>query len=191
MLFRKLNLFRPNVLLQKNRTIFGFIEHAFNAVDFDRLETVGPDRLCAEWILKNGGAVRITTASDTLINDYNDLPDESVKFYVTEVDATKSAITAIGFDHFQNCKHIERIKLDRCNHMTNEALQRLIYLRKTLTHLQVSRCYNVKDSGLRSIGRLVQLRQLIIYGLIAVKNVKSIETQLKIVLPNCRFDVKK
>lgn len=191
MLFRKLNPFRSYVPLQKNRTIFGFIEHAFNAVDFDRLETVGPDRLCAEWILKNGGAVRITTASDTLIRDYNDLPDESVEFYVTEVDATKSAITAIGFDHFQNCKHIESIKLDRCNHMSNEGLPRLIHVRQTLTTLQISRCYNVKDSGLRSIGNLVNLRRLIVYGLIAVKNVKAIEEELKHRLPDCRFDVRK
>lgn len=34
---------------QQMRNFFGYLRVAFNKVDAQRLEEVGPDRLCAEW----------------------------------------------------------------------------------------------------------------------------------------------
>lgn len=88
-----------------------------------RLKTVGPDRLCAEWILKNGGFVKFQGHKWT--TDYNVLPAENYRYLIEEVDATKSTIMAIGFDHFENCTAIKKITLKSCRHMENEAIEKL------------------------------------------------------------------
>lgn len=44
---------------QQSRRHIAFIRTAFNVVDCERLSCVGPERLCAEWMLKNDGKVRL------------------------------------------------------------------------------------------------------------------------------------
>ena len=82
------------------RNFFAYFRIAFNSVDEDRLKSVGPDRLCAEWLIKNGGIVRYKGHS-VPIEDYNHLPNNYQKLYLAEADATDSSIMAIGFDHFK------------------------------------------------------------------------------------------
>lgn len=71
------------------------------SVNKKRVEEVGPDRACAEWLLRNGASVRWKNAKDYLSN-YNSLPGVDQKFYIQGVDATDSAIHHYGFQHF--CK---------------------------------------------------------------------------------------
>ena len=49
---------RPKLLSGQNRGFFGWLLPFFNQVDKDRIDQVGPDRACAEWLLKNGAAVK-------------------------------------------------------------------------------------------------------------------------------------
>lgn len=186
-----LTLNAPNLnhfQLQFSRNFFGYFRIAFNRVDKDRLESVGPDRLCSEWLLKNGGAVRFN--GKALQKDYNTLPPQNQREKIQEVDATESTIMAIGFEHFRNCDGINKIILHKCKHMENEALNELILLNNTLKHLQVSECYNVVDSGLKSLGQLTNLEKLIIFGMPYVKDIKAIEMELRSKLPKCDIDIK-
>lgn len=68
-------------------------------VDYNRIQSVGPDRACAEWLLRNGASVRWKGFSKHL-NDYNSLPSEETRYYIQAVDATDSGISHIGFPHF-------------------------------------------------------------------------------------------
>lgn len=67
----------------------------------ERIEEVGPDRACAEWLLRNGAFVQ-WKGSTEYVTDYNNLPLEEKRdqFFIKAVDATDSSIMGIGFPYF-------------------------------------------------------------------------------------------
>ncbi|KAJ6645465.1 ATP synthase subunit s, mitochondrial [Pseudolycoriella hygida] len=152
------------------------------------LKIVGPDRLCAEWVLKNGGFVRFENQKWTI--DYNALPAENYRYRIEEVDGTKSTIMAMGFDHFQNCTAIRKVTLKSCRYMENEALEKLGHLKESLCELEINGCYNVVDEGLQTLKQLTKLKKLSIENLPYVKNMKAVEEELQAALTNCVIEVK-
>lgn len=68
-------------------------------VDPSRIKEVGPDRACAEWLLRCGASLRWKN-SKTILNDYNSLPVTGGGQKIVEIDATDSAIMDCGFSHF-------------------------------------------------------------------------------------------
>ena len=78
------------------------------------LDEVGPDRACAEWLLKNGAAVKWAT-SERYLKDYNALPLSGIReLKIQEVDATDAAIMEIGFPYFNGLEHFEKLVLKNC-----------------------------------------------------------------------------
>ena len=69
----------------------------------DRIKKYGPDRVCAEWLLRCGAKVRWKDAG-YFFKDYNALPPTSTKLCIEEVDATDTAVMGIGFRHFRKLK---------------------------------------------------------------------------------------
>ncbi|KAL9918399.1 ATP synthase subunit s, mitochondrial [Glossina fuscipes fuscipes] len=173
------------------RSVWGFVAIAFNRVDMDRLMKVGPNRLCAEWLLKNGGAIRTKGNPDILLKNYNLLPPESDKFLIKVADATGSSIMKIGLQHFNGCKHIDTVIIHSCRHLEEDGLNDIVYLTQSLKVLQVSDCGNINDQGLMVIGKLKNLELLKIYHMPAVKNMENVKNQLQEMLPNCIMDIKK
>lgn len=137
-------------------------------------------------VLKNGGVVIFENG--TQHKDYNGLQTtfnvdgKSPKIHT--FDGSNSSIMAIGFDHFKGCK-IERVILDRCTHMENEALEKLGIIKDTLKDLRVTNCLNVEDSGLLTINQLSNLQKLTIYGFRYVKDFDGVIRQLQQSLPKC------
>lgn len=174
---------------QQTRSLFHWIYLRFNAVDEDRRKQFGPDRTCAEWILRNGGAIKWTNSQEYL-RDYNELPKEGTTIYVQEIDASDTTIMDNGFDHFQGCQHITKLILHNCNNIENKALEKLSYLEKTLQHLQVSSCGNISEDGLFKLNVLKKLKDLILFDLIAVKNKEKVLDTLKTQMPNCNIEFK-
>lgn len=174
----------------KNRThfkgpFFGFIWHAFNVLDAQRLAIVGPDRLCAEWILKNGGSIRFKTDPENWFTEYNELPEQSTQLTVKEIDASNTGITGLGFEHFRGCHQIDNIILHQCASIENAAINKLEIVAGSLKSLQISYCANVQDTGLSSIKQLINLEKLICFNLPQVKNLENVQKELSSALPNC------
>lgn len=70
----------------------------FNKPDPERIRRVGPDRACAEWVLRNGGKV-VWVGGQTLA-DYNMLPCDDHKVpKLAVIDATDASISHYGFSH--------------------------------------------------------------------------------------------
>ena len=82
---------------------------------YSRIKEVGPDRACAEWLLKNGAALKWAT-SDKFLKDYNSLPLSGFRqLKVQEVDATNAAIMEIGFPYFNGLEKFDKLILKNCS----------------------------------------------------------------------------
>lgn len=70
----------------------------FNKPDPKRIELVGPDRACAEWVLRNGG--KVVWEGGRKLADYNSLPSEEEGVpQLVEIDGSDSSISHYGFPH--------------------------------------------------------------------------------------------
>lgn len=98
-MFQKLS--GAKLFIPKNSQVRNFWEYVnmmFNKPDPKRIELVGPDRACAEWVLRNGG--KVVWADGKTLADYNILPPEDKGVpNVMEIDGTDSSISHYGFAH--------------------------------------------------------------------------------------------
>ncbi|KAL7306328.1 hypothetical protein TKK_0001755 [Trichogramma kaykai] len=168
------------------RHFFRWLTLVFNSIDQGRVEKLGPDRVCAEWLLRNGASVR-WKGSDDFLRDYNLLPKEDVKQYISAVDATSSSIHHCGFKHFNGCKYIEEIKLIDCLSIENDAMLSLAILKNSLKLLEVVNCKNITDEGLHHLSNLKNLTNLKLGGFPYVKNKNDVLNQLILSLPQCKI----
>lgn len=180
---------KPVLLQEFKRGLFYWVNLQFNVMDENRRNQLGPDRTCAEWILRNGGAVKWTHSSEVL-SDYNRLPKEETRVFLKEVDATDSSIMHNGFKHFQGCDHISKLILHKCNYMDDQALPELHYLKESLLYLQISSCPNITETGLSNLKGLTKLKQLMLFDLIGVKDLPKIVQALKPSLNVCNIQIK-
>lgn len=182
-------------------SFINYLTNTFNDMDYDRLRDVGSDRLCAEWILKNGGRVRLLDhkppppsendpkpAADpqpepsTFFVDYNDLPQPDTQpIRVKEIDASDSTITPIGCRHLRNCHHIDRIVLHNCRRLSD--VNRLRYVADSLRVLQISEC-PIGDEALMALAQLRRLQLLVCSRLAAVRDMNAVREHLKRQLPS-------
>lgn len=171
------------------RGFFYWLTIIFNRVDNERIQSVGPDRACAEWLLRNGASVRWKGFSEHLTN-YNNLPSEETRHYIQAVDATDSGISHIGFPHFVGCRYIDEIKLIRCFYLYNNALPRLSVLKDTLTTLEINDCTSITDEGLRSLKALKNLKTLKLAGMPYLEDKPLLRKELAEALPDCKIELK-
>jgi len=74
----------------------------FNEKSYDlkRVEEVGPNRACTEWLLKCGAHVKFVNWG-SYCNDYNKIPPGGFEAYkIEEIRAENSCIMARGFEYF-------------------------------------------------------------------------------------------
>ncbi|XP_076067364.1 ATP synthase subunit s, mitochondrial-like isoform X1 [Oratosquilla oratoria] len=85
------NWSRPQYF-EPSRKLWGWLNFIFNKVDENRIKEVGPDRACAEWLLRCGAGVKwLNYGSWT--KDYNSLPIGGAKMHkIEEIDGTDSAV---------------------------------------------------------------------------------------------------
>lgn len=190
----KLLQIRQQFLTISPRTFWWFVYAAFNRVDEERLREVGPDRICAEWILRNGGTISLADQPDDgsaeqLVTQYNSLPRHR-RCQVSGIFARDIAIMNLGFDHLLGCKQVRTVVLDNCAYMENDSLAKLSYVRQSLRHLEIRSCPMVETSGLLTLRSLDRLKTLTVTDVRAVRNLSEIERRLKDSLPQCEFNFK-
>lgn len=172
-----------------NKQLWEWINIMFNKVDEERLKLHGPDRTCAEWLLRNGASVK-WQGSDVFLTNYNRLPPEGTKLFIKEVDGTESSIKHYGFPHFDGCKYIDTLILNKCYHVEDKALEYLYLLEASLTYLQISSCRNISANGLLHLSKLRNLKKLILFDLPYVRNKQKTTSKLQEILPNCSIEFK-
>ncbi|XP_043275845.1 ATP synthase subunit s, mitochondrial [Venturia canescens] len=179
-----------NINIQPKRPLrFYYLTVVWNSVDEDRIKELGPDKACAEWLLRNGASVRWKGATDFL-DDYNVLQVSGTSQSIQAVYAEDASIHHIGFPHFSGCRHIDEIKLIKCGYIENPALRRLDILKDSLKHLEIIDCADLTDEGLKSLKNLTNLRILKLRGMPYVKDKSGVEKELSEALPNCTIEWK-
>ncbi|XP_041352813.1 ATP synthase subunit s, mitochondrial-like isoform X1 [Gigantopelta aegis] len=181
------NLISHNVKITK-RFLWGYLNSVFNRVDEDRLKQVGPDRACAEWLLRCGASIK-WKGLNHFEKDYNSLPGSNFdKYKIEEIDASKSAVMGIGFPHLNGLKHVRKIILHDCNYLYDDALSYLPLVKETLNSLQISSCGDISDEGLAHVCQLSNLKVLLMYDLPEVRNKSTVLKKLQGSLPKCNID---
>lgn len=177
------------IFVPRNKQVRHFWEYVnmmFNKPDADRIKQLGPDRACAEWVLRNGG--KVVWESGQKLANYNLLPPEGqpVPKLVT-IDGTDSSISHYGFPHLIGCEKLSNIILHNADYIDDRALKGLHFGENTLTHLQVSKCANVTDDGLKSLISLKKLEHLVLFNLISVENIEECKQYIQQHLSNCKI----
>lgn len=160
-------------------------DSVMNKVDDSRIRTVGPDRACAEWLLKCGAKVKWKNASHWE-KDYNTLPGGSFdKYKIEEIDATGSVVMFQGMVHLKGLKDVNKIIFCDCRYLYNSDIDFLRYTKNSLQHLEISKCGRITESGLiQYLSCLTNLKTLKLSELPGVKN-PEMHKLLTEILPNC------
>ena len=170
------------------RGLYGWLNSIFNRVDANRIKEVGPDRACAEWLIRCGASVKWIN-SKNFMKDYNSLPVGGGPMYkIEEVDATDAAIMEIGFPHFKNCVHLRKIKLKNCGYLEDASMRSIAYLlHENLAWLEVIQCHNISDEGLLALRKMKALKILHLENLTNVKEPQKVIASLEEALPKCQI----
>ena len=170
------------------RSFFAWLNHIFNRVDAGRIKDVGPDRACAEWLLRCGASVK-WKGMEKQLSDYNSLPVGNYRTLMIEtVDATDSAIMETGFPHFRDLEHFHKLKLRNCRYITDESIGHLVFITKDqLDWLELSDNGSVTDAGVAHLRKLYKLKYLKLGNLQGVDSPEGVFNKLKSALPNCEI----
>ncbi|XP_014289736.1 ATP synthase subunit s, mitochondrial [Halyomorpha halys] len=185
-----MNLLR-NVVPLKNstRSIWGSLNAIFNRVSKSRIDLVGPDRACAEWLMRNGAFVR-WKGQPGLVSHYNFLPldpEDKNPYFIEEISAVEASISHHGFDHFKGCNCILKIQFQKCWYLDDTCLKKLELLANSLIHLEIDQCTEITNQGLLHITSLSNLLTLKLGHLDGVKNLQESVKQINAKLPNCHI----
>ncbi|KAF9423583.1 hypothetical protein HW555_001138 [Spodoptera exigua] len=185
---RKVLRTTPRTFVPRNnqvRTFWEYVNMMFNKPDPDRIKQLGPDRACAEWVLRNGG--KVIWEGGKKLDDYNSLPPEGIPVpKLVTIDGTDSSISHYGFPHLIGCEKLSNIILHNADYIDDRALKGLSFGQNTLTHLQVSKCVNVTDAGLKSLVSLDKLEILLMFNLMSVENLQECKQYIQKHLPKCK-----
>ncbi|KAH0551346.1 ATP synthase subunit s, mitochondrial [Cotesia glomerata] len=182
--------------LPLKRSFFGWLIPVFNNVSKKKIQELGPNVACAEWLIRNGAAVKWKKISsnesridDKYLNNYDNLPKASggMEYVIYGVDATDSGISHEGFPHFDGCKYIAEMKLVNCLYVGNQALNYLNLLKNSLEYLQIENCGLITDDGLHYLTELINLKTLKLRNLPTIKDKNLIQDKLCNELKDCKI----
>lgn len=172
----------------QTRGFYKILTDITNRPDKDRIKEVGPNRACAEWLLRCGATFK-WKGFDRFQTDYHALPSSNFRVLVIEeVEAVEAGITYVGFEHFAGCEHIRRVRFHHCAYVDDECVLATVErLKGSLQQLELSSC-DISDTGLRHLTQLQKLAYLFLQDLPEVRNKTKCYTLLQEALPNCSID---
>jgi len=176
-------LLQPPLQPPPRRHIWGWLNSIFNKVDASRIDAVGPDRACAEWLLRCGAHFR-WRSQPSWQTDYNALgPGGGKKQFIEEINADDAGIMHIGFHHFRGLQSLRKIRFHYCGYLDDTALRYLHYLAHCLESLEISSCGNITLQGLRHLANLKRLKELRLYDLPEIEDRDACVRELQNLLP--------
>ncbi|BES93491.1 ATP synthase [Nesidiocoris tenuis] len=192
MLFKACKLLIPRPTFEK-RTFFGALNAIFNSVSTDRIKQVGPDRACAEWLMRNGAHIRWLGQED-FVAHYNSLPldpEEHGSYHIEEIFARDATISHHGFPHLRGCNYIKRISLIRCAYLTDRCIEQLTNVHGSLLDVDIRDCQELTKNGLLKLGEinLENLRSIRIGSMLEPTELDDVVLSLQKRLPKVSVEL--
>ena len=116
-------------------------------MDLKRVQAIGANAACMEWLLRNGSTFKLAH-SDTLFKDFNKLPPSRTNMRITEILSVESSLMDHGFDHLKGLEHLRKLQISSNPFITNQTLQKLAYVKDSLEELALIDCPNINDNGI-------------------------------------------
>ena len=85
------------------------------------------------------------------------------------------------------CTKLQKIILHDNKYIDDRAMKGLAYGHATLLYVQVSKCINVTDNGVKEIKSLKNLKTLLLFNLSGVNNLEECKKYIQSYLPNCKI----
>ncbi|CAI5452427.1 unnamed protein product [Caenorhabditis angaria] len=192
-------------------------EKLSNKYDAKRVEEIGPDLACLEWLMECGATnvemsdgqniTRIREMKEYLKHvvenkdsfekppiQTGDLayekqwPNAPVP-YIVNVDASDSAVANEGFTYLRDVRRIQKLKLNFCDYFGDEALKFLAQGRPaaSLNDLEIVLNPCMTDGAVYWLQKMKALKRAHFYFLPYVSHRQGFIRQLKISLPKCKI----
>ncbi|XP_044740485.1 ATP synthase subunit s, mitochondrial [Chrysoperla carnea] len=181
----------PYPLISSKRNLFEWLNIIFNAVDNSRIKEIGPDRACAEWLIRNGASVKWVGVKE-LFSDYNSLShqEDSVRACLEEIHATNASLRYNGFGYFKDLTHLKKIVFKDCQLIDDRIFPYLEHVKNSLQDLHLISCHSITDDGILKCTNLTNLKSLYLHDLQGMKFKDKILTEFQTKLPKCAVDIK-
>jgi len=83
--------------------------------DRKRVQELGPDRACADWIIRCGGSVRFKNWG-SFVSKRNQLPIGTPgHFRIEEIRVVQTCLTSEGFAYLDGLHDLKKIHLEKCD----------------------------------------------------------------------------
>ncbi|GMS79367.1 hypothetical protein PENTCL1PPCAC_1542, partial [Pristionchus entomophagus] len=169
-----------------------WIIEKFNDLDVERIRDIGPDRACAEWVLRCGGTVRFDDGKPE-IDDYNQLVQQTAQrsgtlnekvIFLNQVHAVNACVTARGCRHFEGVSRLHDVVFAGCKNLEDDAINIMVQnVGSSLRTVELTNCRYLTNDGLRHLGKCGSLSSVILTDLPRVKDWERLIEDLKSNLP--------
>ncbi|CAF1216748.1 unnamed protein product [Adineta ricciae] len=193
----KTELFMASILAKRitsqisstnKRQFFTWLNAVWNRYDQKRVQEIGPDRACAEWLLRCGGAVRFKNRQ-AITTDYNAIPSGGPgQQKVEEIRAVKACITSDGFAYLKGLTDLRKVHLEKCDQIGDGTITRLKQSKDTLESVALIDLPQLTENGVGNLTELKNLKQIDLARLPGVKNRDGIVRLLTNELPGCHVN---
>ncbi|CAF1405489.1 unnamed protein product [Rotaria sordida] len=174
-----------NISLTNNRQFWSWLNYVWNRYDRKRVQEIGPDRACAEWLLRCSGSVRFKNWT-SITSDYNAIPSGGPgQCKLEEIRAIKACITSDGFAYLDGLTDLKKIHLEKCDQVGDGSIIRFKKVNDTLESIALIDLVQISDNGLSNLSDLKNLKQIILARLPGIKNREGIIKLLHNELPKC------
>ncbi|CAF2637602.1 unnamed protein product [Rotaria sp. Silwood2] len=175
-----------NISLTNNRQFWSWLNFVWNKYDRKRVQEIGPDRACAEWLLRCSGSVRFKNWN-SITSDYNAIPSGGApeQCKIEEIRAIKACITSDGFAYLDGLTDLKKIHLEKCDQVGDGSIIRFKKVNNTLESIALIDLVQISENGLGNLTDLKNLKQIILARLPGIKNREGIIKLLHNELPKC------
>lgn len=173
---------------QQTSSFWEWLNNVHNHYSLVRIEEAGADRAAAEWLLRNGVAVK-WRGRDYYVTNYNELAGGREK-KIQEIIGEDCCISHVGFPYLKNLEYVEKFVMKRNPYLYDKALIMLGEtepIRRTLIHLEIVSCGNITDVGIKSLVNIPNLENLVLADLPYVENKEECIELLKSSLKVCNI----
>ncbi|CAF2081607.1 unnamed protein product [Rotaria magnacalcarata] len=171
-----------------HRQFWNSLNIVWNKYDRKRVQEIGPDRACAEWLVRCGGSVRFKNWG-TFSSHFNTIPaGASNQFKIEEIRAINASITSEGFAHLDGLSDLKKIHLEKCDQICDSSIARCNKVKDSLESIELIDLAQISENGLAYLAGLKNLKHIVLARLSSVKHRDAILKLLTNELPRCTIN---